>query len=122
MALLGPATAAEAAGCAGNTCTGKNPHSQGCDQGADVLDRAIPSGGGPRVELRRSKRCSAAWARFDGPANENWRAKLDIQGRKPVIIHASQSYAAYTTMVGTSSRYRACIEEYGGGWTCTKWH
>lgn len=80
-----------------------------------------PAGGGPRVELRNSSRCSAAWARIQ-KANDAWQFKIQIRGGKSYHAHASLSYTAYTQMVGSSNAYRACVKEYGGGWSCTRWH
>jgi hypothetical protein len=59
--LLTPALSAEAAApaaCRGSSCTGKNPQPEGCGSGAEVIDRVSPAGGGPRVELRNSARCT----------------------------------------------------------------
>lgn len=125
--LLAPALSAEAAAptaCKGSSCTGKNPQREGCGSGAEVIDRVDPAGGGPRVELRNSTRCSAAWARIQ-KANESWRFKIEIRGGKSYFANASPSYPAYTQMVGSSNAYRACVEQYdgrGGSWSCTGWH
>ncbi|MEU7322655.1 DUF2690 domain-containing protein [Streptomyces griseoviridis] len=125
--LLAPALPADAAAptaCRGSACTGKNPQREGCSSGAKVIDRVSPAGGGPRVELRNSARCSAAWARIE-KANNSWRFKVEIRAGRSYITNASPSYAAYTQMVGSSNAYRACVEQYdggGGSWSCTGWH
>ncbi|MET8029152.1 DUF2690 domain-containing protein [Streptomyces avermitilis] len=127
--LLAPAssataTAAASTACKGSSCTGKNPQREGCGSGAKVIDRVSPAGGGPRVELRNSARCSAAWARIE-KANDSWRFKIEIRGGRSYVANASPSYPAYTQMVGSSNAYRACVEQYdgrGGSWSCTGWH
>ncbi|WP_406498602.1 YjfA family protein [Streptomyces sp. NBC_00846] len=113
-----------AAGCKGSSCTGKNPHSTKCDQGAKTLDRVKSAGGGPVVQLRVSSKCSAAWAYvpkgFDG-----FRFKLQVHKGVTYVESASFTRVMYTPMVWSSYRYRACVEHYdgvGGDWACTKWH
>ncbi|MFB7864440.1 DUF2690 domain-containing protein [Streptomyces sp. NPDC056069] len=125
--MLASALSAEAAvpsACKSNACTGKNPQREGCGPGAEVLDRIKPAGGGPEVQLRRSTRCSAAWA-WIGKANSNWRFKIQIRGGDAYISNATLSRESYTQMVGSSNAYQACVEQYdghGGEWSCTHWH
>lgn len=111
-------------GCKGSSCTGKNPHSTKCDQGAKTLDRVKSAGGGPEVQLRMSAKCSAAWAYvpkgFDG-----FRFRLQVNKGVTYVESASFNRVMYTPMVWSSYRYRACVEHFdgaGGDWACTKWH
>ncbi|MGW3498740.1 DUF2690 domain-containing protein [Streptomyces sp. NPDC001020] len=59
------------------------------------LGRQRGAGGGPRVELRNSARCSTAWARIQ-KANDSWRFKIEIRGGHSYLANASLSYEAYT--------------------------
>ncbi|MFF9452537.1 DUF2690 domain-containing protein [Streptomyces flaveolus] len=125
LTALLPMGTAQAAGCKGSGCTGKNPQATGCGADARTLkgSRIPPAGGGPAVELRVSPSCSAAWARIE-KANSNWRFKIETKKGPTYTEHASPNYPAYTTMVWNSYAYRACVEQYdgaGGSWTCTKW-
>ncbi|MFF1905962.1 DUF2690 domain-containing protein [Kitasatospora sp. NPDC058218] len=120
------ASAVVARHCTSDACTGKNPKVEGCDTDAETLTTVRATSGGPTVELRRSRTCSAAWIRFSTTATDDWKAKLDIQGHDPYVINASPSYPAYSPMVGTSKSYRACVKEYMDAhdrWACTpKWY
>ncbi len=115
--------APQAAGCRGASCAGRNPHTTKCDRGARTLDRVRSDGGGPVVQLRVSAACSAAWAYvpkgFDG-----YRFKIQVQRGATYVESASFARVAYTPMVWSSDRYRACVEDYGSGgdWACTVWH
>ncbi|MGR4852024.1 DUF2690 domain-containing protein [Streptomyces sp. LARHCF252] len=80
----------------------EEPPREGCGSGAKVIAKVSPAGGGPRVELRNSARCSAAWARIQ-KANESWRSKIEIRGGHSYPANASPSYEAYTQMVGRAT-------------------
>jgi hypothetical protein len=69
----------------------------GCDKdavtpkGAQAKSEGSPRG--PFVELRFSKRCNAAWARFTTKTNDTWRGRLQIKGRDPLVFRASPNTA-----------------------------
>jgi hypothetical protein len=65
--IVAPATPAFAASCWQSSCTGKDPHSTGCDN--DAVDAVPPNqywapGGNFSVSLRRSNACSVRWTRL----------------------------------------------------------
>ncbi|MFH8837213.1 DUF2690 domain-containing protein [Streptomyces sp. NPDC017868] len=114
--------AAPAAGCRGSACDGKNPHTTRCDQGASDLRPAIRGEGGPDLRLRVSSRCSAAWVLFN-KGDDAWEGWIQISGGGSYPVHASPSRPAYSLMVGTSHRYRACKKNVtDNGHVCGAWH
>ncbi|MFD7555153.1 DUF2690 domain-containing protein [Streptomyces sp. NPDC059835] len=121
-ATAAPASAA-APGCTGNSCTGKNPHTQRCDRDAKTIAIAH-NPEGPSAYLRYSAACTAAWVISD-KGDGAWRFKLDIKRSKPYVEQASPHYNAYTAMVSAHKAYRACYEAHTGrpnDWECTSWH
>lgn len=114
--------ASVAASCRGRSCTGKNPQTTGCEKDARTIDRVRPGGGGPRVELRYSPTCRAAWARIQ-KANPSWDFKIEGRGGPRHTGHASLRYRVYTKMIGKPKKFRACVAQYSSdAWTCTRWH
>src|SRR3954451_22106524 len=64
FAAHAPQATAAAVKCKGKSCTGKDPQTMGCEKDAKVTASRRPGGGGPKVELRYSKKCRAGWARI----------------------------------------------------------
>lgn len=113
--------ASAAVNCRDKSCSNKNPHATKCDRDARTLDKVTPGGGGPRIELRYSKKCKAAWARMEKAAG--WPFRLEIRHGPFHNAHGSPNYRAYTKMTGVSETYRACVKQYSSdSWTCTGWH
>ncbi|MFF0465585.1 DUF2690 domain-containing protein [Streptomyces mexicanus] len=111
-----------AAGCRGTACDGKNPHVTRCDQGARNLGKPIRGEGGPAVQLRTSSRCSAAWVLIER-GDHAWAGRIEISGGKSFHVNATFSRPAYSLMVGTSHKYRACKQDITDrAWSCGPWH
>ncbi|MFF5535911.1 DUF2690 domain-containing protein [Streptomyces cinerochromogenes] len=114
--------AVAAAGCRGNACDGRNPHTTRCDQDARNLGNPIRGEGGPAVRLRVSSRCSAAWVLIE-KGDHAWKGRIDIRGGNSYHVNATPSRPAYSLMVGTSHAYRACKQDLSdGAWSCGGWH
>jgi hypothetical protein len=108
------------AGCKGSTCTGKNPHTTGCDKDATTIAQATAPGGGLIVSLRRSRACGAAWA-YAPNKWESYSFRLERRNGAPYVETASFQRPTYTPMAGTSG-YRACAISFdGGSKACTRW-
>jgi hypothetical protein len=119
-ALTRPATAA--ARCKGRSCTGKNPKVMGCGGDAQTIATKWPAGGGPKVQLRYSKKCRAAWARL-ASKTPSWAFMLDVKGGPNYTAYGSPFYRAYTKMAGRPLRFRACVKQWSSNaWSCTRWH
>jgi hypothetical protein len=111
-----------AARCKGRSCTGKNPQVMGCGRDARTIATRWPAGGGPRVELRYSKRCRAAWARLSSKT-PSWAFMLSVKSHSNYTAYGSQFYRAYTKMAGRPLRFRACVKQWASSsWSCTGWH
>lgn len=111
-----------AVGCKGKSCTGKNPHTMGCDRDAKTIATKVPGGGGPKVQLRYSKKCDAAWARL-ATNTPSWPFMLAVKNHKNYVEYGSSLYRAYTQMAGRPLKYKACVKGYSSDhWYCTSWH
>jgi hypothetical protein len=112
---------ASVASCKDKPCSNKNPHTTKCDKDARTIDKVTPGGGGPKVELRYSKKCRAAWARMETAVG--WPFRLEVRNGPFYNAYGSLNYRAYTKMTGVSETYRACVKQYASdSWTCTGWH
>lgn len=125
---------AQAAGCYGGGCTGKNPSTQGCSSDAlTIASRYVPEAYREvTIEVRYSAACLAVWARITEDtvaADHVTRAyireydldKTYISGYSKDIGPALSS-SGFTSMFGyTSSRwFRACFRMLPSGTTyCT---
>jgi hypothetical protein len=123
--VIVPPTAAQAAGCWENACTGRNPSTMGCGNDAWTTTSVTPVGGGPAVELRHSAVCNAVWARSD----PYW--SFSVQGANakggPPVLSYTNGGGSYTLMIGFNYWVRACIKPAGysndqSSWTCTGWY
>ena len=113
--------AAAAVKCKGMSCTGKNPQTMGCGKDARTIATSRPGGGGPKVELRYSKKCRGAWARLQ--RTPSWAFMLDVKGHPNYTAYGSSQYRAYTKMAGKPLKYRACVKQWSSdAWNCTGWH
>jgi hypothetical protein len=141
IVVIGPASPAAAASCSGSTCTGKDPHSTGCDA-SGVYTRKIRYNvgvDGATLELRHSTTCKAFWTRFTD--DDNIWGSWDIQIKEHVwsnnlqVWQLSRQYTSYagfsgvhwTPMISALSgrRYYACADPRATGgrqWECTSWY
>ncbi|MFG2626874.1 DUF2690 domain-containing protein [Streptomyces sp. NPDC048473] len=113
--------AGAAAGCRGNACDGKNPHTTHCDQDARYLGDPIRLSGGPAVRLRTSAKCSASWVLIE-KGDHAWQGRIEIRGGRSYHVNATSSRPAYSLMVGSSHAYRACKLDVDGAWICGRWY
>lgn len=111
---------ATAVKCKGSSCTGKDPQVMGCEKDAKTIASTRPGGGGPKVELRYSKKCRAGWARIQKAAS--WPFMLSVKDRPNYTETSSNDYRRYTKMAGKPLKFRACVKQYSSdAWTCTRW-
>jgi hypothetical protein len=111
-----PATQTTAAAvpalCYANSCYGEDPDATGCSSDARTIYNA-PDASGPRVQLRYSPTCRAAWARaIDAETGVQFWVYNRDNGQTQSNRFYSQS--AHTRMVndaGTESH--ACFYLYG---------
>ncbi|MGB3437774.1 MAG: DUF2690 domain-containing protein [Actinophytocola sp.] len=115
-----PQATAAAVKCKGKSCTGKNPQTMGCEKDAKTIANTRPGGGGPKVELRYSKKCRAGWARIQRAAS--WPFMLSVKNGPNYTEISSNDYRRYTKMAGKPLKFRACVKQYSSdAWTCTRW-
>lgn len=119
--MLLSASPASAAGCWGNSCTGKGPQVQGCATGARTIDEF--SYLRVRFELRYSPRCHAAWTRVTSPQHHNTLFG-QIRGGGHVYGVQAVSGQSWTRMIGFNHRVRTCRAVWFNAQPneCTAWH
>jgi hypothetical protein len=120
---------ADAAGCYGNTCTGRDPIAMGCSGDARTIDRFSA---GFRVELRYSARCDAAWVKAIGTTSSRYRGAIHgFSSRSapyPYVVYGTGTPTrdgTYSLMVSFRSWVAACQEYNASGWStqgCTARH
>jgi len=93
-----------------------------CGTDAIRIASRAPGGGGPTIDLRRSRSCHAAWVRLRS-RSEGWLFALEVKNGPRYVAYGSEFFRAYTLMTGSRKPYRACIKQYSSDtWNCTGWH
>ncbi len=128
IGVMAPVNPANAAGCWGQSCYGKDPEAMGCG-GSTVrnLDQFEYEGRSVTVELRYSPNCYAVWTRYrnfwghDGAVYTKSMSTEGMATRKEFAQYREET--GWTAMVSFTEKVRGCytffIQYHGWETKCT---
>jgi hypothetical protein len=99
---------ANAVGCYGDWCSGRDPQAMGCANDAYTVAHARIPGTSTLVELRWSPTCKANWARVAAGYGRAYPSKLRavqrVSGYSQVGVVASNASYSWTRMIYSPTR------------------
>lgn len=116
-----PETPRPGFGCRGQSCNDKDPADMGCDKDAEIVD-TVPDGP-PKVHLRFSPSCDAAWVQKDrDDRNYDASVRTAPADSSPSIEYRTGEFQ-YSHMIPYHYKVQACVQPIAGaGPQCTKVH